>query len=538
MKNQLKKALKLKCKYSSVLSKKDIKDINASKLYAPDWVLISLKPFTSEETLTITMKDGQVFTVKVTDAQMALNIHSNVVDANGNNIHLAESVQNSFDVYQKPSTETDPTDGQEVKVVGSEDVDYNDYSTFGDSHQVTIGTNGTGMMYAYDITPGMYYVQLDEASVPDTITDSEGHTWEYVGTRIETEYAWRNGPDDEKIHSADGSKSIPEVVGPYKNYAAAPEGHEWEWNNDGTWEALMNTFLEFHIYNVYKPQSGDLIISKTVTVNGEGTTTNLADGTYSFEIWNADGTEQITETADGTAIGELKITVTNGQSEPIKIEGLNGGSYIIREVDSTNTATMEMTDKEAGYDAALRGIVVNIGDEDADAVFVNDYGSVAQTVKKIWDGEDIPSSLEVTLYENEVASSHIVTLSQGNGWTATINNLPKYKDGKPIHYTWVEGHVPEGFFITGYNVVETENSTTTTITNTYRKYEFTTYYEGTKEWFDDNNKMDARPEALKVTLYASYVTNPGSETPIYGEPEATFFEPIWTKEILNFIFPW
>lgn len=534
----LKKSLGLECEYSSSLTSDDIAQMDSARLNAGDWVLISLKSFTSEEELTVTMKNGDVFTIKVTDSQMALNIHSNIVDTYGNHIHLQDSVANSFTVYQKQGTETSPIDGQDVKDLNvdsySDPADYNGYSEFGTGTEVHVGTNGTGMVYVYGVTPAMYYVQEDKSTVPDTITDSDGHTWKYVGTRIETEYVWRDGANDGKLHhsdtytkSSDAYNSIPEVVGTYKNY----DGDKWTWTNDqGEEEELLNTFLDFYAYNIYKPQSGNLKINKTVTVNGTATETTLADGTYTFELWNADGTEQITHKADGTEIGDLAITVTGGQTGSLTIEGLNGATYIVRETGTTNTATMEMTSNEEGYDAAMRGIVVTVSENsDAAVTFINDYSTVTRTVKKIWNGSDIPSNLSVTLYENEVATDNTVTLSAGNSWTATINNLPKYRDGKEIHYTWVEGSVPTGFFITGYDVVETDNHTTTTITNTHRTYEFTTFYEGTKEWFDDNDAMGVRPEALHVTLYASYVTNPGSENPVYGEPEATFFEPVWTK---------
>ena len=36
---------------------------------AGDWALISLKAFNTEETLTITMKNGDQFVIKITDAQ-------------------------------------------------------------------------------------------------------------------------------------------------------------------------------------------------------------------------------------------------------------------------------------------------------------------------------------------------------------------------------------------------------------------------------------------------------------------------------------
>ena len=65
----LKEANKLNCQYSAELTEEQIEEINAQTVEAGDWALISMRPFTSEETLTVTMKNGERFVVKVTDAQ-------------------------------------------------------------------------------------------------------------------------------------------------------------------------------------------------------------------------------------------------------------------------------------------------------------------------------------------------------------------------------------------------------------------------------------------------------------------------------------
>ena len=54
--------------YSAELSEEEITSINNSIISLGDWVLISLKPFTTDETLTVTMKNGDVWTLRVTDA--------------------------------------------------------------------------------------------------------------------------------------------------------------------------------------------------------------------------------------------------------------------------------------------------------------------------------------------------------------------------------------------------------------------------------------------------------------------------------------
>ena len=75
----LKEAHGLTCQYSADLTEEQIAEINAQTVEAGDWALISVQPFTSEETLTVTMKNGDQFVIKVTDSQ----IRKTVIDARG-----------------------------------------------------------------------------------------------------------------------------------------------------------------------------------------------------------------------------------------------------------------------------------------------------------------------------------------------------------------------------------------------------------------------------------------------------------------------
>lgn len=65
----LKEMNKLEVQYSGDLTDEQIEAINAQPVKANDWAIISLSPFVSEEVLTITMKDGERFVIRVTDAQ-------------------------------------------------------------------------------------------------------------------------------------------------------------------------------------------------------------------------------------------------------------------------------------------------------------------------------------------------------------------------------------------------------------------------------------------------------------------------------------
>ncbi len=61
-------ALGVEIEYSGNLSEADVEAIRARAFTAPDWALVSIKPFNTEEALTITLATGETLTLRVTDA--------------------------------------------------------------------------------------------------------------------------------------------------------------------------------------------------------------------------------------------------------------------------------------------------------------------------------------------------------------------------------------------------------------------------------------------------------------------------------------
>ena len=66
----LKEKLELECEYSAELTESQREAMDSKVFYAPDWALISMKAFDTEEYLTVNMKDGEEFQIMVTDAQI------------------------------------------------------------------------------------------------------------------------------------------------------------------------------------------------------------------------------------------------------------------------------------------------------------------------------------------------------------------------------------------------------------------------------------------------------------------------------------
>ncbi len=75
---KIKRELKLFPSYPLGLSESEVLALNAKKYYSGDWILISMKPFDTEETLTVKLSTGDCFEIKVTDAQDAIMVGDKV----------------------------------------------------------------------------------------------------------------------------------------------------------------------------------------------------------------------------------------------------------------------------------------------------------------------------------------------------------------------------------------------------------------------------------------------------------------------------
>ena len=72
----IKKALSLECEYTAELTQEEIDAINEAEVAAGDWALISLHPFDTRETLTVTMEDGTIYEITVTDSRIVKTVLS------------------------------------------------------------------------------------------------------------------------------------------------------------------------------------------------------------------------------------------------------------------------------------------------------------------------------------------------------------------------------------------------------------------------------------------------------------------------------
>lgn len=133
-----------------------------------------------------------------------------------------------------------------------------------------------------------------------------------------------------------------------------------------------------------------------------------------------------------------------------------------------------------------------------------------KTVKKVWDdnsNQDGVITDETQLVVALMADGQpalgadgqpiVVTLTRANNWTATVENLPKFRadsSHNEIVYTWTERDLPTGYKLTSTTTV----SNTTTLTNSYKPRQTEASIE--KVWDDANDQDRVRPASITVTL--------------------------------------
>ncbi len=120
------------------------------------------------------------------------------------------------------------------------------------------------------------------------------------------------------------------------------------------------------------------------------------------------------------------------------------------------------------------------------------------TIVKNWVDGDNQDGLRPESIEATLSNGTTVTLNADNNWRATVENLPKFENGKEIVYTWKEGELPAGYTMTDNSA----DGTITTITNTHTPE--TKEVKIQKVWVDEEDKDGLRkPVTLVLTASAN-----------------------------------
>ena len=246
----------------------------------------------------------------------------------------------------------------------------------------------------------------------------------------------------------------------------------------------------------------------------DGTVTTLTN-TYAPEETSVSVRKVWDDSSNQDGIRPASVTVqlyADGKANgaPVDLNAANNWSHtwsgLAKKANKTDIKyTVDEVSVPEGYTKTVRA-----NEAKTEYVITNTHvtETTEATVKKVWndsndqDGKR-PAKLTVNLMNgNTVVST--VTLSEENGWEATVSNLPKKENGTVISYSWSEGSMPEGYSLEG----SVTSGTVTTLTNKYAPEE--TSVSVRKVWTDSDNQDGIRPDSITVQLKAD-----GKES---GEP--------------------
>ncbi|MDE8314670.1 Cna B-type domain-containing protein [Erysipelothrix rhusiopathiae] len=195
---------------------------------------------------------------------------------------------------------------------------------------------------------------------------------------------------------------------------------------------------------------------------------------------------QVNLYANGTKIEAQTVTKDQGWVYQFtNLPKYRDGKEIIYSIDE---------DDVAGFDMNVEGYDLHNSFKE---------NKTTHKVIKVWDDENNndgirPQFVQVQLHANQVPYGKLITLDEGNQWTFTWEDLPKFdQTGVRVHYHVKEIDVP------GYtSSVMLENDTKTVLTNTHTPE--TIRIQGHKLW-DDKNFEESRPKSVNIRLYADGV---------------------------------
>ena len=217
-----------------------------------------------------------------------------------------------------------------------------------------------------------------------------------------------------------------------------------------TFEVLPNETATDTLVNIYERPA-----DPTPTPTPEPTETPVPDGHEKISIpvtkvWddmnNRDGNRPervfVHLLANGKRVAQAALTAAGGWTcEFTEMPNYSGGNEIEYTVEE---------DPVALYTAQIDGFTIT-----------NSYvpETTSATVSKVWADNNNAAGLRPISIYCMLSNGISVLLSDENGWTATVDNLPTTVNGQPVTYSWTEqeavGYEQTGKDVSGNNAVFT-----------------------------------------------------------------------------------
>ena len=304
----------------------------------------------------------------------------------------------------------------------------------------------------------------------------------------EIEVAIKNGTEEVgtlKLNSGNNWSATFENLPKYDSTGAEINYtvEEKEYNHDEYYNAPVTTGDKVAGYTITNTIDWNKVM-KTIPVEKVWNDDNNAAGKRSISI------DVIVKGSDGS---ETPVTLNEANSWKADVE--------VHKYDAQGneiTYTVEEITKNEFYDSSVTS---ENGTYKVTNNIIQDKVQTSVSVTKAWiDGDNKenkrPGEIEVAI-KNGTEEVTTITLTAGNGWTATVENLPKYDStGAEITYTVEEKEYEnDDYYTSSVAGSQTEGYTITNIID-WEKFETSVPVE--KKWEGDTEKV--RPTNIKVVV--------------------------------------
>ncbi len=372
----------------------------------------------SKGSILRTGTSGMDFTIEgTTDIQLklkpvAINVYNDLRDSSGNVIKPAKEYNDiKFNVKQDYDGKPSDVAGKNVSNY-SDSIDVSGYTD--NSHKIdsVIDKTGSGLVYDYNVFPGMVNVEEDINTVPKIVVDQDGNTWFYRYSYIETEYVNREDGNERKLHVGDQYQSNDETA------VATPEvlGNHKDVNNGDK----FSEFVEFFAHNVY-----DKVIPPTKEevspYQGNGELGGVCAGdqiTYSINYTNYSSSAEDIVIKDKLDENVEFVSASNGGTESDGVVTWNLDSVPAGQKGSV-TLTVKVLETALESNGGP-GTVINGGDTATVQVGNDPVFKLDEVLNPV----TMPSKMEVSPYEGNGLLGN-VTVGEEIVYEITYKN---YKD--------------------------------------------------------------------------------------------------------------
>ena len=202
---------------------------------------------------------------------------------------------------------------------------------------------------------------------------------------------------------------------------------------------------------------------------------------------------------DGKRPNEITINLY-ADGEYVKSETISGTTYTFEKLPTYNEDGNEIV--YTVTENTVNEYTTSYSDDTLTITNTHIPETTSVTVNKVWDDNNDQDRIRTNSVSISVMNGNTPVetqnLSNGNNWTYTFTNLPKYENGSIIQYTVMENDVPDGYTVN----VTGDLTAGYTVTNTHTPEKIDVSV--TKVWEDKNNYYGARVP-IEVTLHADGV---------------------------------